>query len=294
MLDMVSAASVDAFRHRQLIVDGAELHVVEAGDADAERSLLFLHGWPEDWSAYAGVMTLAAHEVHALAIDLPGIGGSTTHIANGEKTLIAKYVRGVIDALALRNVTLVGHDAGGMVAYACLREFPERLASVVIASVVIPGLDPWDEVRRNPMIFHWALHAVPELPELLVMGKQGPYFDFFYNAIAAHPEAISASDRQRFVAAYATPSALSAGFDWFRAFPRDAEYNRREQSALTTPLCYMRGEKDPGDIAVYLKSFRAAGIQNLSSARVPDSGHFTPEEQPAGMWQAIREFLKIT
>jgi pimeloyl-ACP methyl ester carboxylesterase len=111
------------FRERQVLVS-AEIHVVEAGPEQSEGTLLFLHGWTEDWSEFEQVMSLAAAETRAVAIDLPGIGASRTPLPSGEKSLIASYVSGLIDTLSLENVTLVGHDAGGMVAYACLRRMP--------------------------------------------------------------------------------------------------------------------------------------------------------------------------
>ena len=56
--------------------------MVEAGDPLA-TPVLFLHGWPEDWSAWTAVMKLAARHVRAVAIDLPGIGGSTGDATDG-------------------------------------------------------------------------------------------------------------------------------------------------------------------------------------------------------------------
>jgi pimeloyl-ACP methyl ester carboxylesterase len=112
------------FRERQVLVNSAEIHVVEAGPEQSEGTLLFLHGWTEDWSEFEQVMSLAAAETRAVAIDLPGIGASRTPLPSGEKSLIVSYVSGLIDTLSLENVTLVGHDAGGMVAYACLRRMP--------------------------------------------------------------------------------------------------------------------------------------------------------------------------
>jgi pimeloyl-ACP methyl ester carboxylesterase len=279
------------FHHRQIVVDGAQIHVTEAGAESSERTFLFLHGWPEDWSEFAEVQALAAAETRALAIDLPGVGGSKTALPSGAKSAIAPYVIGVIEALALKNVTLVGHDAGGMVTYACLRLFPERLTSAVILSTVVPGLGPWDEVIRNPRMFHFAFHAVPDLPELLVLGKQREYFDFFFEAIAAHPDAITPAARQRYARAYAAPSALKTGFDWYRAFPQDVEENRRPGKRVEVPLLYLRGTREGGDIEQYLKGFRDAGVTEVSGAFVPDSGHFTPEEQPDAVWQRIRDFV---
>ena len=71
-----------------------------------------------------------------------------------------------------------------MVAYAALRAFP-GLSRVVIMDVPIPGVDPWDEFVRAPFLWHFALHAVPELPELLVTGRQPAYFGYFYDLLSA-------------------------------------------------------------------------------------------------------------
>jgi hypothetical protein len=79
--------------------------------------------------------------------------------------------------------------------------------------VVIPGLDPWDEVLRNPYLWHFAFHSIPDLPELLVEGRERRYFDYFFDQLATRPAAILDAARNQYVAAYRAPGALSAGFD---------------------------------------------------------------------------------
>jgi pimeloyl-ACP methyl ester carboxylesterase len=41
--------------------------------------------------------------------------------------------------LELQNVTLVGHDVGGMVVYAYLHTYPDELRRAVIMNVAVPG-----------------------------------------------------------------------------------------------------------------------------------------------------------
>lgn len=48
--------------------------------------------------------------------------------------------------------------------YAYLREFAD-LPRAVIMDVPVPGVDPWDDFVRQPFLWHFALHAVPGLPE---------------------------------------------------------------------------------------------------------------------------------
>lgn len=282
------------FRQRTISVAAGDIHVVEAG-AETGPAVVFLHGWPQDWHAFASIMALAASDLHAIAIDLPGIGKSHVANASGDKRGIAAVVRTVMAKLGLTDTTLVGHDVGGQVVFAFLTTFPDDLQRAVIMDVVIPGISPWDEVLKNPYIWHFAFHSIPRLPETLVRGKEGPYFDFFFDLISSHPEAITADARSAYVKAYATPGALSTGFDWYRAFPEDARVNTAFASSpdhITTPLLYLRGEDEGGNLATYLEGFRAAGIEHVHGALIPESGHFASEEQPAAVWERISSFIR--
>jgi pimeloyl-ACP methyl ester carboxylesterase len=280
-------------RHAHLNVGDCRLHVVEAGDPQG-RPYLFLHGWPESWRTWRDVMTLAAPEVRAIAIDLPGVGESTGAVDGGGKRAVAARVHKLIQALGLTGVTLVGHDAGGMVAYAYLRQYPE-IARVVIMNTVIPGVEPWTDVLRNPYIWHFGLHNVPALPETLVRGRQAAYFDYFYDVLSVDPLKITPESRAAHAAAYGSDASLTAGFDLYRAFGQDARDNAAfaAAGAVRTPLLYLRGDSEGGDIATYAAGFRKAGIENLTTALVPDAGHFAQEEAPAEVWRLICGFAAL-
>lgn len=88
----------DGFRHSTVTAGDASLHVVEAGDAQADP-VLFLHGWPQSWRAWQPVMQLASQRVHAIAIDLPGIGESTGEATDGTKRAVAARVHALVEAM---------------------------------------------------------------------------------------------------------------------------------------------------------------------------------------------------
>jgi pimeloyl-ACP methyl ester carboxylesterase len=177
---------------------------------------LFLHGWPESWRTWQDLMTLAGRDHRAVAIDLPGIGDSTRGSSDGTKLGIARVVHALAGTLGLHDLTLAGHDIGGMVAYAYLREFAD-LPRVMIMDVPVPGMDPRDEFVRAPFLWHFALHAIPDLPELLTAGRHKAYFGYFSDLLSAQPGVPSAASRTGQAAAYARPDAMSAGFGWYRA-----------------------------------------------------------------------------
>jgi pimeloyl-ACP methyl ester carboxylesterase len=272
-----------------ITVDGAELFVEESGDGGAP-ALVLLHGWPEDHSAWSAVVERAAARFRCLAFDLPGIGRSTLPEPNGDKRYLAGLLRGALERLGVERCSLVGQDAGGMVAAAWLREDPSAIDRAVIMDTAIPGIPPWQEVLANPYVWHFAFHAIPALPERLVAHEPRAYFDFFFDAITAHPEALTDADRDRYVAAYARPEALRQGFELYRAFWGDSAANT-DRVEVDAPLLYLRGDAEGGDLDAYLAGFRAAGFTAVEGGRIPDAGHFAPEENPAAVWAALDAFL---
>jgi pimeloyl-ACP methyl ester carboxylesterase len=279
------------FRHRQVDVGSTSIHVVEAGDPEGAPVVL-LHGWPESWRCWKPVMELARPRAWVMAMDLPGVAGSTGGATDGSKRALARMVHDVVGAMELGSFTVVGHDVGGMVAYAYLRSFDDLLGCVIM-DVVLPGLEPWDDVLRNPYLWHFAFHAVPGLPERLVQGHQGEYFDYFYNALSADPGSITAEARSAYVEAYSSEEALRAGFDWYRAFGRDAADNRDSRAPGDIPVLYVRGEHETGKIGDYVAGLRHAGLTEVQQALVMGSGHFAPEEGPQETWEVIATFMQV-
>jgi pimeloyl-ACP methyl ester carboxylesterase len=282
------------FGCQTLKLSDGEIFLTEIGDKEAPV-VLFLHGWPQNWEAWRDVMLQAGRTHRAVAIDLPGIGKSVWPSAPGHKRAIAAIIHEVIQRLNLQQVTLVGHDAGGQIVYAYLTQFDGELKYAAIVDVVIPGVAPWEDVLRNPYIWHFAFHAIPELPEMLVQGRQAAYFDYFFNATSARPGAIKSQPRQAYAEAYGARAALVTGFDWYRAFPQDARDNqafRESGGSIATPLLYVRGAKTHADISVYKAGLQASGVRTITTALIEDSGHFAAEEQPDRLWAAIAQFIQ--
>lgn len=283
----------DSIRHHRIHVDGLSIHVAEAG-RDDKPALVFLHGWPESWQIFREVMVELSDRAHVFALDLPGIGESETAPTSSDKQTLAKHVRGAIEHLALKNVTLIGHDVGGQIAYAYLKTFPHELKAAAIMNVAIPGVDPWADVKRNPHIWHFGLHAVPNLPEAIVSGRESTYFDYFYDAISASPTAITSSKRAAYVSAYSRPEALHVGFEWYRAFAQDERDNVANKNIeVRTPVLYVRGDKEGGNIEQYAAGLRQSNLLNLQTRVIEACGHFSPDEQPRAVAAILSEFAGL-
>jgi pimeloyl-ACP methyl ester carboxylesterase len=280
-------------QHGNVALGDTDLHVVQAGPAHS-LNFVFLHGWPESWRTWRSLMEIAAPTHHVVAVDLPGIGASMGGAIPSSKSEIAAMIHALIAALELDEgeVTLVGHDIGGMVVYAYLRQF-SGLHSAVIMDVPIPGVDPWDEFIRQPFLWHFALHAVAELPESLVTGRVKEYFAYFYDLLSASPGLPTEASRAEQTAAYESRLALTSGFNWYRSFATDVEDNRSATAGppTVTPLLYVRGEKERGGaLESYVEGLRRSGVTNVQSALIPGAGHFPQEENTQEIWRLLQEF----
>lgn len=277
------------FKHRQVSVNGISTHVIEAGNKE-KQPILFLHGYPENWKEYEKVMASLKDDYYVLAIDLPGIGTSEP-IDKFDKLSIANFVKNLLLTLDLNNIVIVGHDVGGMITYPFIKHFSDLLSKAVIICTAVPGVSPWEEVKRNPYIWHFAFYSVPELPESLIEGKHSVLFEYFYNAISYNKAAINQENKKVYIEAYNSKHGLKTGLGWYRTFFTDEKENSQNLPA-DTPVLYLKGAKDFGDIATYIKGFKESGINNIIGKLIPDSAHFGPEENPEFVAQAIDEFIK--
>ena len=66
------------------------------------------------------------------------------------------------------------------------------------------------------------------------------YLSWFYKGLAYNPEAITQEDIYEFVKQYSGSCAMRAGFEYYRAFPIDAEQNKKiiNQSKLQMPISF--------------------------------------------------------
>jgi pimeloyl-ACP methyl ester carboxylesterase len=151
MADPAVAALGSGFVSDTARVNGATLHYVRGGVGPA---VILLHGFPEDWYEYHRIMPQLAKQFTVVAVDLRGIGGSAATAGGYDAANMAEDVHQLAEHLHLEHVYVVGHDIGGMVAYAFARRYPETSRGVMMLDAPLPGLGPWDAVKANPITWH--------------------------------------------------------------------------------------------------------------------------------------------
>lgn len=125
------------------LVRAADVNVFiqELGPTSAPVAL-FVHGmgaWSELWRET--LVATAAAGYRAIALDLPPFGYSERPARPAySRQDQARRILGVIDALGVREVTLVGHSFGGGPTMEAALMAPERVQALVLADAAI-GLD---------------------------------------------------------------------------------------------------------------------------------------------------------
>ena len=271
------------------VVNGTTLHYVRGGKG---AGVVLLHGFPQDWHAFHRIMPRLATHFTVVSVDMRGVGRSAVINEGYDIATIAEDIRQLARRLDLGPIYLVGQDNGGMVAYAFARLYPTETRGVMILDVPLPGIEPWDQLRADPTLWHFGFHQTPDLPEQLLAGRQFVYFREFFDRFALNREAISDQDVVRYVKAYATTERLRAGLEFYRrAYPSSEAFNAAERGPLGVPIVLAGGDHSMGQFNERLgKALREHGCEKVTIETVVDSGHWVVDEQPAVVAELIERY----
>ena len=123
-------------RVRFVAVGEHRLRVIEAGESG--EPVLLIHGFADfAYAWHRNLRPLAEAGFRAIAYDFPGCGESALPDGScfGTKDL-AELTLGLLDALSVERVHLVGHSMGGGVGLYLAVHHPDRLHRIVLAAPV--------------------------------------------------------------------------------------------------------------------------------------------------------------
>jgi pimeloyl-ACP methyl ester carboxylesterase len=284
----MSAANIpDGFACEAVTVNGITLHYVRGGEGPP---LILIHGFPQDWFEYHAIMPQLAKRFTVIAVDLRGVGGSTATQGGFDAANMAEDIYQLVSTLKLECVYVVGHDIGGMVAYAFVRRYPQIMRGAMILDQVIPGIEGWEDIQGSPAVWHLHFMQVPGLPEKLVTGRQADYFSYFLSFGKFTPSEVA-----HFVQAYATPEQLRAAFEMYRAFPANVQFNQAHRGTNEVPLFLAAGEGSPFAKLVpkIADGLRASGFTRVETWLIPDSVHYVVADQPEAVADLIERYASL-
>jgi pimeloyl-ACP methyl ester carboxylesterase len=250
--------------------------------------VVLLHGYAETSRMWVPLMPPLATNHTVIAPDLRGAGNSERPQGGYDKKTMAKDIRELVRQLGYKQVSIVGHDIGLMVAYAYAAQYPAEVSKVVLMDAFLPGIGDWKSVWLMRDLWHF--HFYGETPLALVKGRERIYFEHFWNDFAAdRTKSVPEADRQFYAVAYARDDGMRAGFEYFKNFEHDAkDFAELSTTKLNMPFLVLAGEKASGTFLIDQAKLVAT---NVSGTVVQGSGHWLMEEAPDQVIAAIVTFL---
>ncbi len=268
--------------HYHELEPGLRLHYVDEGPRDGQ-AVLMLHGEPS-WSYLYRFMIppVAAAGLRVLAPDLIGFGKSDKPAQQGDYSFSGQvaWILQWVEALDLRDITLVCQDWGSLIGLRLAAENPERFARVLLSNGGLPtGEAPmslawriWEKFARFSPWF-----PIGRILQSSIKRKLTPAEIAAYDA--PFPEA-------RFKAAVRVyPSLVPVRFDDPEAAKNRAAWKVYQQWEKPFITCYSDG--DPitrGQGERFVREVPGARKQTHPTLH---GGHFIQEDDP----QAFAELI---
>jgi pimeloyl-ACP methyl ester carboxylesterase len=279
------------FSHHTASVNGIQMHYVIGGKGDP---IVLLHGFPQTWYEWRHIMPELAKNYTVIAPDLRGFGDSSKPVTGYDGKTTAEDIYQLVSQLGFNQILLVAHDVGSQTAYSYAAAHPNNVTKLVIMDFPFPGFLPPEFGENGPWWF--AFQQTPNLPEALVEDKEREYVSWFFKGLAYNPSAITEEDIDVFANHFSSPGGMRAAFEYFRAFPIDAEQNKESaKDKITMPVLVLGGDiypalggDFPGNLALSSTQALAANVTGIT---VPLSGHWIPEEQPEFVIEQLTTFF---
>ena len=169
-METIALPTLSGVEHAYVDLPGLRMHVAEAG---AEEPVLLLHGFPQHWWEWRGIIPRLAPHYRVICPDLRGAGWTDAPAEGYTSEQQRADVLALLDCLGLDRVRLVAHDWSAIVGFQLAIHHPERIAQY--ASLATPH--PWIRFRPAMLRGAWRLWFQPVIatpgvgPRLLARGR---------------------------------------------------------------------------------------------------------------------------
>ena len=209
-------------------VHGSQMHYVDEGEGDP---ILFLHGNPTSAYLWRNIIPHVTHLGRAIAPDLIGMGKSDKPDLAYRFQDHYKYLVGFIEALDLRNITLVIHDWGSGLGFHYAAEHPDRIKGIAFMEAMLRPLHYSEFPREFNIGFR--LMRTPGIGWFMISVA-----NFFVNQLM--PQSVVRKLTKEEMDAYRRPYPTIASRKPVRQWPREVSIDGK-----------------PGDITKIIENYNA-------------------------------------
>jgi pimeloyl-ACP methyl ester carboxylesterase len=256
---------------------------VRGDGPDGAPAVLLLHGFPEN----AGMWDEVAPALHAaglrtVAPDQRGYspGARPAEVPDYSMHRVVADALGLLDALELRTVHVLGHDWGAAVGWNLAARHPDRVTTLTAVSVPHPAAhaaalrtDP-DQQQRSGYL---TVFRRPDAEELLLADDA--------RRLRRMLQPLPAATVDGFVTPLTEPGALTGALNWYRAM---SGADLDGLGPITVPTTYVWGTEDIAVSRVAAEGCAGHVTADYRFVELPGVGHWVPELEPETV---IRETL---
>ncbi|HED10457.1 MAG TPA: haloalkane dehalogenase [Caldithrix abyssi] len=165
------------FVQKRVPINGIEMNYYEQGKGEP---ILYLHGIPVNSFLWRNIVPATSTTGRSVAVDLAGYGLSD--VPPGGDYSIQKqydYLKGFIDHLGLKNITLVVNDLGSLLGLKFAVENRDRIKRIVFIEAVFMPTQQWYRqlsfqqkmmfllFRNKKIAYHWIVKK-NKIPEMMI------------------------------------------------------------------------------------------------------------------------------
>lgn len=284
-----------ALHYETVRANGMDFNVAVAGSG--KRLVLCLHGFPESSFSWRYQLPLFARLGYRVwAPDLRGYGGTSRPVGVAAYTLenLEEDVAALIEASGAKDVVLVGHDWGALIAwyYAMFGRLP--ISKLIIMNVPHPqlaerGLRTMRQLAKSWYIFFFQL---PWIPEWMLARHGCEAIGRAFRGMAVDKSRFPDEVLHVYQEAAAQPGALTAMLNYYRALFRALPRNRRRGTRrIAVPTLMLWGEVDTA-LGKELTYGTDRYVTNLTLRYLPNVSHWVQQEAPETVNGMIEAWLQ--
>lgn len=250
--------------------NGVKIHYVAMGSGPL---LVMIHGFPEFWYSWRHQMPALASQFRVVAVDLRGynLSDKPSGVEQYKMRQLVRDIVAVIDHLGEKQAVIVGHDWGGMVAWALAMFRPDLVERLIICNLPHPnGLAR--ELATNPQQQENSQYARNFLQEGYHEKLTPEGLAEWITEEEAKPHYLEAYEQSDF----------EAMLNYYKAnYPREPYMESTTSTPnIRCPVLMIHGLADQALLPGALNNTWDWLEKDLTLVTIPRAGHFVHQDEP--------------
>lgn len=269
---------LEGVTHRWTDVRGFRMHIAEAGSGEP---LLLLHGFPQNWWEWHGVIPRLAEHYRVIAVDQRGFGWTDAPSHGYRARSLVEDIIQLMGILDIPRARFLTHDWGAVIGQLLAIERPDLVEALIVTGAPDVHIKPNAQLLvLTPKLWHAFAFAVPVIGPRLQRNRK-----LMRHLFTAFDPAggVSRDDIELYRAAMDQPGRAFAGSALYRSTILPAFmgiiFGTYAKRRFTVPTLVLVGAMDPSG-ALQTMGHRPGLGGNVTTEVLPGEGHFLIDHRP--------------